>query len=90
MTNEEYNRDALIAHIQAQDTIIRTRNGEIARLKQIVAGEVIEPDSVATQKKIDRAYTKGWKDAYKAMAIHLRESFNIYHLSTPPVKGENK
>lgn len=86
--NEERNRDALIAHIQALDTVIRNRNNEIAKLRQIIAGEVIVSESDAVQKKIDRAYTKGWKDAYKAMAIHLRESFSIYHLSAPPVKGE--
>lgn len=67
MTNEEYNRDALIAHIQAQDTIIRTRNGEIARLKQIVAGEVIEPDlwqhrrrSTGLTLRVGKTLTRLW------------------------------
>lgn len=86
MSNQQHNRDSLIAHIQAQDTIIRQRNNRISELQSQLAGEEFKPQSEVIQKKIDKAYNKGWKDAYKAMATHLRESFSIYHLSTPPMK----
>lgn len=88
MSNEERNKDALIAHIQALDTIIRNRNNRIAELNALLAGEEVKPVSEVVQKKVDKAYNKGWKDAYRAMSVHLRESFSIYHLSTPPEKGE--
>lgn len=34
MNNEERNKDALIAHIFALDTVIRNRNSEIAKLSK--------------------------------------------------------
>lgn len=88
MSNQERNRDALIAHIQAQDTIIRERNNRIAQLQSQLAGEEVKPQSEVIQKKLDKAYNKGWKDAYKAINLHLRETLAIYHLSMPPVKGQ--
>lgn len=88
MSNQERNKDALIAHINALDTIIRNRNNRIAELQSQLAGEEVKPQSEVIQKKIDKAYAKGWKDAYKAINLHLRETVSIYHLSLPPQKEQ--
>lgn len=88
MSNQEQNKDALIAHIQALDTIIRQRNNRIAELNALLAGEEMKPESEIIQKKVDKAYNKGWKDAYKAMSTRLRDAFYIYDLATPPKKEQ--
>jgi hypothetical protein len=90
MSNEERNKDALIAHIQALDTIIRNRNNHISELQSLLAGEEVKPLDEQIQKKLDKAYKTGWKDAYKAISLHIKEAFSIYDLSTPPEKFETK
>lgn len=81
--NEERNKDALIAHIQALDTIIRNRNNEIAMLRQ--QGETPIPLTEVMEKKIAAAYKKGWKAAYKAIRKELDDrSRSLYYLSEPP------
>lgn len=67
MTNEEYSRDALIAHVQALDTVIRNRNNQIAALKAQLAGEAPVSLTATAEKKIKAAYKKGWKDCYKSV-----------------------
>jgi hypothetical protein len=67
MTNQDNNRDALIAHVQALDTIIRKRNETIAELNREISRLTNDPiDLGATvQKKIDAAFKKGWRDCYR-------------------------
>jgi cellulose biosynthesis protein BcsQ len=89
MSNQERNKDALIAHIQALDTIIRQRNNRIAELNALLAGEEVKPVSEVVQKKIDKAYNKGWKDAYRAINQYINKNWDFIHLSTPP-EGETK
>lgn len=84
MSNEERNKDALIAHIHAQDTIIRNRNNRITELEALLRGEEVKPLSEQIQKKIDKAYKSGWKDAYRAMSTRINKAFTIYDLSVPP------
>lgn len=89
MSNEERNKDALIAHIQALDTIIRNRNNTIAMLRK--EGETEIPLTEVMEKKIAAAYKKGWKAAYKAIREELRAQENarfsaIFDLAEPPVK----
>ncbi len=80
---EQHNRDALIAHIQALDTIIRNRNQEIAELRRL--GETPIPMTEVMEKKLAASYKKGWKAAYKAMRKELdARSSAIYYLSEPP------
>lgn len=85
--NEERNKDALIAHIQALDTIIRNRNNEIAMLRR--DGETPIPMTEIVQKKIDNAYKKGWKAAYKAISREFNNQVSaqrsaLYNMAEPP------
>lgn len=85
--NEQNNKDALIAHIQALDTIIRNRNNEIAMLRR--EGETPIPMTEIVEKKIATAYKKGWKAAYKAISKELNDinSYRqraLYEISEPP------
>ena len=87
MKDSEHNRDALVAHINALDTIIRNRNNEIAMLRR--DGEAPIPMSEVVQKKIANAYKKGWKAAYKAIQKELSNQYvsqrnGIYTLCEPP------
>lgn len=91
MNNEERNKDALIAHIQALDTIIRNRNNEIAMLRR--DGETPIPMTEIVEKKIANAYKKGWKAAYKEISKHLNSYYDyerrsIREFAEPPVEGE--
>ncbi len=63
MTNEQHNRDSLIAHIQALDTVIRERNKTIEILRE----QLKEPIDLTTamEKKIQTAYLKGFKACYR-------------------------
>ena len=84
---QDQNRDALIAHIQALDTIIRNRNHEIAMLRR--DGEEPIPMTEIVEKKIANAYKKGWKAAYKAIQKELGNQWTaqrsaMYELSEPP------
>jgi hypothetical protein len=91
MTNQDHNRDALIAHIHAQDTIIRTRNGEIAELQRKLADALNAPLDVTTavEKRCKSYYRAGWKDAYKAIKKHVdRQRNDLLEFSTPPLEGE--
>jgi len=63
MSNEQHNRDSLIAHIQALDTVIRDRNKKIAELNELLAKPVDLP--ALTEKKIRAAYQKGFKACYQ-------------------------
>lgn len=78
-SNQEHNRDSLIAHIQAQDTIIRTRNNEIVELK-IALEKALQteiPLSEVLEKRIASAYKKGWKEAYKKITAELKNQFHL-------------
>jgi flagellar biosynthesis/type III secretory pathway protein FliH len=91
MNNEERNKDALIAHIQALDTIIRNRNNEIAMLRR--DGQEPIPMTEIMEKKIANAYKKGWKAAYKEISKQLNDINNyrqrvLYEISEPPAEGE--
>jgi len=86
MTNQERNKDALIAHIQALDTVIRDRNNTIAQLRR--DGEEPIPMTEIVEKKIANAYKKGWKAAYKAITKELNSQYSaqryaIYEFSEP-------
>ena len=63
MNNQTRDRDALIAHINALDTVIRDRNRRIAELTEKLNKPVDLP--AATEKKIQAAYLKGFKVCYK-------------------------
>lgn len=63
MNNQTRDRDALIAHINALDTVIRDRNRQIAELTEKLKEPVDLP--AATEKKIQAAYLKGFKACYR-------------------------
>jgi hypothetical protein len=90
MANQDHNRDSLIAHIHAQDTIIRDRNNKIAELNaklNKIQDDPI-PVSVVMQKKIDAAYKKGWKAAYKSISSKVIKNMrDLDYLSEPPIEG---
>lgn len=97
MSNQQNNRDALIAHIQAQDTIIRTRNNEITqlniKLNELMTNEPSIPELL--EKKVANAYRKGWNQAHKAILTKLKDDHRIQWqalsvLSEPPSKVEEK
>jgi hypothetical protein len=92
MTNQN-NRDALIAHIHAQDTIIRSRNYEIAELQRQLTAALEKPFDVtaAVEKRCKSYYRAGWKDAYKAIKKHIDNQRNdLLEFSTPPLEGEQE
>lgn len=74
MSNEQHNRDSLIAHIQALDTVIRDRNKKIAELTELLAKPVDLP--ALTEKKIRAAYEKGFKACYRIVQKESAENRN--------------
>jgi hypothetical protein len=91
MNNQDRNRDALIAHIQAQDTIIRTRNNEIAELQSKLADVLNNPFDItaAIEKRCQSFYKAGWKAAHKALVAEARQQWlNMSHLSEPPKEAK--
>ncbi len=73
MTNQDHNRESLIAHVNALETVIRERNKRIGELQKQLneAGEI--PADEALKKAFRKHYNKGWKDAYKAIAASVRK-----------------
>lgn len=61
----DYERDALIAHIAALDTVIRNRNAKIKELEQKLQEPIDLP--ALTEKKIRTAYEKGFNACYRAV-----------------------
>lgn len=72
--NEEHNRDSLIAHIQALDTVIRERNKKIAAL----TAQLAEPVDLPTvmEKKVRAAYAKGFKACYRLVQLETSRQRN--------------
>lgn len=74
MSNEQHNRDSLIAHIQALDTVIRDRNKKIAELTELLAKPIDLP--ALTEKKIRAAYEKGFKACYRIVQKESADNRN--------------
>lgn len=86
------NRDALIAHINHLDGVIRQRNEKIKTLQDALKAIQENPpslDEIATQE-IEKAYRAGWRECKRETVKSLREFMGGYNMAVEPWAVEHE